>query len=174
MLVEALRIALPLLAILVAGLALAIAIRLQRHHRRLSRALAREWGLRTGRASRGASDAAAPASSAERDVAALERELEETELRLRALTQRLSNLESRPRGAAPSAPGAGKPAPAERVRAHLEALGFEQVTLVARESSPGTLHYEAREHGMPRKGTAHLEPDGRVVLEPGAAHRAFP
>jgi hypothetical protein len=174
MLVEALRFALPLLAMLLAGLALAVALRLQRRHRRLARALAREWGLRTGDGRRGGADEAAAQRLGERDAAELERALEQTQLELRGLVRRLSDLEARPRSAAPRSTAGEALGVPERVREHLEALGLEDVTLVTGESASGMVHYEAREAGMPRKGSARVGEDGRVVLAPRAAHRAFP
>lgn len=181
----ALAFTLAVLGVLLAVLALLLAIRTERHVRRLAKALAREWGLRTG----AGVDTVAP--TAERGA------LTEAQAQLRrsieALEQRVFELASRAAAPSPptavSAPGlratgassasaasAGQrdPDARERVRRHLEELGYEEVVVLAGRGAAGSLIYEAREDGMPRKGGARVGEDGRVTLNPARALRIFP
>ncbi len=181
----ALALSLAVLGVLLAVLALLLAIRTERHVRRLAKALAHEWGLRTG----GGGDAVAP--PAERGA------LSESQTQLRRsiedLEQRVFELAARSAASSPpasvSAPGLRTPGassargdPAgprsldarERVQAHLEELGYDEVVVLPGRQGAGSLMYEAREDGMPRKGGARVGEDGRVTLHPAGALRVFP
>jgi len=171
----ALAITLAVLGVLLAVLALLVAIRTERHVRRLARALAREWGLATG----GGSEREARVPDAGADPGA-QRELQRT---VHALEQRVFELAAR--AAAPSLPPAAQRAsagakpperaePREQVRRHLEALGYEEVRVLPGRAGEGSLLYEARADGMPMKGGAWVDEDGRVTLKPADVLRAFP
>jgi hypothetical protein len=167
-----LALALALVALLLAAWALLSAWRTERHVVRLSRALAREWGLATG--SDGPEGAARPRGDDDEPVAQLRRSVAALEQQLREQAERLAR-QGRP---APLAiAGAAAPAPRDaepraRVVAHLQGLGYEDVVVF--EGRDGALLYEAREDGMPRKGAARLAADGQVVLGEPARVRAFP
>lgn len=186
----ALALSLAVLGVLLAVLALLLAIRTERHVRRLAKALAREWGLRTGAgvdtvaptAERGALTEAQ--AQLRRSIEALEQHV--FELAARAAAPSPSAAVSAPAVSAPGmrATGAGSAsaAPAgqrdpdarERVRRHLEELGYEEVVVLSGRGAAGSLIYEAREEGMPRKGGARVGEDGRVTLHPARALRIFP
>lgn len=169
--------ALALLAVVLAAAALLAALRTERHVRRLARALAREWGiqLEQGEAPRRAAELAAGAEELARlrhAVQRLEQQAREREL------ARPSELPDRP-AAAPAAGGAGSApagagaAPRQRLAEHLRSLGYEDVVVLPGEGPGGALRYEAREQGLPRKGSARVLADGRVSLS-AAPVRAFP
>ncbi len=181
----ALALSLAVLGVLLAVLALLLAIRTERHVRRLARALAHEWGLRTG----GGGDPVAP--PAERGALSeaqtqLRRSIEDLEQRVFELAARsaassppafvpASGLRTTGASSAAGAPaGQRTPDPRERVRRHLEQLGYEEVVVLPGREGAGSLIYEAREDGMPRKGGARVAEDGRVTLHPAGALRVFP
>jgi hypothetical protein len=168
---------LSVLAFAFAVVACAAAVRTQRTVHRLAKALAREWGLRTGQG-------AGPAPR-EKDTAALAEREEWLKRSVEALEQRLREVLSRTAGLeAPRAAGdrAREPArrtepgeePRERVRRHLEALGYEEVAVLPGPGRGGALTFEARRDGMPAKGTARPGEDGRVEVRWAAPHRVFP
>ena len=167
---------LSILALAFAAVACAAAVRTQRTVHRLAKALAREWGLRTG-------PSAAAAPRAEGDGAALaereewlKRSVEALEQRLREVLSRTAALEGQPAaGPAPRAGARTEAAPdaRERVRRHLEGLGYEEVALLPDQARGGGFVVEARREGMPAKGTARVGPDARVEVR-WTAHRVFP
>jgi len=188
------------LGVLLAVLALLLAIRTERHVRRLAKALAQEWGLRTG----AGVDTVAP--TAERGAltegqAQLRRSIEALEQRvfelaahaaapsktpavsargisapgLSALGRVASGVGATGAGGASAAPaGQRDPDARERVRRHLEELGYEEVVVLSGRGAAGSLIYEAREDGMPRKGGARVGADGQVTLHPARTLRIFP
>lgn len=170
---------LAILALAFAAAASAAAVRTQRTVHRLAKALAREWGLRTGpsstaapRAGEGPDDLAAREAWLHRSVGALEQ-------RLREVLARTADLETAPRAVAAAPAGAARTAvpDAERgasLRRHLEALGYEDVALLPGRGVGGRLPFEARREGMPAKGSATIGSDGQVEVRWAAAHRAFP
>lgn len=167
-----------ILALAFAAVACAAAVRTQRTVHRLAKALAREWGLRTG-----PSTVAAPraegdsAALAERDEW-LKRSVEALEQRLREVLARTAGLEA----SAPAGPVARGPAargeqggdPRERVRRHLETQDYEEVVVLPDQARNGSFTFEARREGMPAKGSARVGADGRVEVRWAAPHRVFP
>lgn len=168
--------ALALLALLLAGVALLVALRTQRHVRRLSRALAREWGiqLERGEAPRRAAEAAAAAEEQARLRHAVQRlEQQVRELGLAPGPGAAPAPAEPARGAAQPGPAALGSSPRQRLADHLRSLGYEDVVVLPGEGPGGVLRYEAREQGLPRKGSARVLADGGVSLS-SAPLRAFP
>lgn len=174
---------LALLAVLLAAAACLVALRTQRHVERLAAALAREWGLR-GAAGAGPDEVAAgrPVSPASEQEAWLRRSVEALEQRLREVLARAAQVEAaasaRPEAAAPApstGPGeaAAPPDARETVRLHLVRLGYDEVALWP-AGAPGGFTFEAREQGMPRKGSARVDEEGRVRVRHAGAQRVFP
>jgi hypothetical protein len=167
-----------ILALAFAAVACAAAVRTQRTVHRLAKALAREWGLRTG-----PNAASAPRTGGEGEPLAereewLKRSVEALEQRLRELLARTAGLEAQ----APAGPTARGPSarvevggdPRERLRRHLEASGYEDVAVLPGLGRNGSLVFEARREGMPAKGSARVGADGRVEVRWAAPHRVFP
>ena len=169
---------LAVLALAFATAACAAAIRTQRTVHRLAKALAREWGLRTGSAAQAAPREDASAGAAAREEW-LKRSVEALEQRLREVLARTSDLERTPPPApAPPARDGGQAARAPdagtRLREHLRALGYEEVALLGVRGPSGAVAFEARREGMPAKGLARVGDEGVVEVRWSAAHRVFP
>lgn len=164
------------LSVLLAAAALGTSLRTRRHVRRLAKALARQWGLRTGAGAGGGSGFSPESAGSTQDVAPLRAALQSLEERVRelAVQHALAQAPSpaRATGSGTAAPGGLEPR--ERVRAHLIGLGYTEIVLLPGSVGATAFLYEAREEGMPRKGSARLGPDGRVLLQPAAAARVFP
>ncbi|MFM8387313.1 MAG: hypothetical protein ACKOCB_10935 [Planctomycetia bacterium] len=170
--------ALAVLASLLALVAVLVAVRTERHVRRLARALAREWGieLERGEAPRKAAEAAAGAEELARmrhAVQRLEQQVRDLEPARAALQPRAPDPEAAIRAGPRLSRAPQDASPSERVVAHLLGLGYEDVVVLPGEGEHGTLRFEAREQGLPRKGRARVLPDGSVSLA-SAPLRAFP
>ena len=183
-----------LVTALAAVVACAAAIRTRRAVGRLSRALAREWDLRASGAAGARGGDPEQAARLAQTEAWLQRSVEALEQRLREVLARTAEAEARlaapaplarsadVRGASPRIPPGDAASPArdvnsnvrERIRERLAADGYEEIVVLPGRNAKGGYTFEARQEGMPAKGAAHVDAEGRLVLRHAGPLRAFP